>query len=83
MHVGARCRMSTQRSLNLFEPWLEPSVNHRMHVGARSIVKKRQVVTDRVRLQAFCVFPQATICEAKSIQPPQDNVRVNRADLKT
>ena len=45
-------------------------------------MKKCQFVSDQERLSAFDVLLTATICEAKSIKPPQDNVNVHRAAAK-
>ena len=81
LHVGARFRMSAQRSRNQFEFSIKFDKPNQMHVGARSSLKKCQFVSDQERLSAFDVLLTATICEAKSIKPPQDNVRVNLADL--
>ena len=80
MHVGARFRTSAQRSRNRFEFSNKFGKPSQMHVGARSRMKKCQFVSDQERLSAFDVLLTATICEAKSIKPPQDNARVNRAD---
>ena len=82
MHVGARFRTSAQRSLNQFEFSIKFDKPNQMHVGARSSLEKCQFVSDQERLSAFDVLLTATICEAKSIKSPQDNVNVHRAAAK-
>ena len=78
LDVGARSCMSAQRSWKQFEFSINFDKPNQMHVGARSSVKKCQVVSDQERLRTFDISSRATICEAKSIKPPQDNDRDNR-----